>query len=176
MSEHFHELTQILEIKISHASLKHPQTIGVVERDHTAPTRILKLTINQTFTNWHKYLNLATFIHPTSYHTSIVCAPTVTFRGRDPVEPLDIRFYSNCIQKSAFNYDFVESLRDEMLKEILEYKREPREIFQQIQEVLRPEDKGKSTYRTHNMLFAEPPTHRTISFQPEIYPKMACSV
>ena len=87
-----------------------------MERAHAALTRILKLNSNHTFTNWHKYINLATFIHNTSYHTSIGCAPTVIFHGRDPVKPLDIRFYSNCIQKSAFNYDFVESLRDEMLK------------------------------------------------------------
>ena len=31
------------------------------------------------------------------------------------MKPLDLRFYSSCIQKAAFNYDFVESLRDEML-------------------------------------------------------------
>ena len=29
---------------------------------------------------------------------------------------MDIRFYSNCIQKSALNYDFMESLRGEMMK------------------------------------------------------------
>ena len=116
VSESFHELTILLEIKISHASLKHPQTIGVVETAHAALTRILKLNSTQTFTNWHKYLNLATFIHNTSYHTSIGCAPTVIFHWRDPTKPLDLRFYSNCIQKTAFDYDFVESLRDDMLK------------------------------------------------------------
>ena len=77
VSELLHELTQLLEIKISHASLKHPQTIGVVERSHAALARILKLNSNQTFTNWHKYVPLATFIHNTSYHTSIGCSPTV---------------------------------------------------------------------------------------------------
>ena len=116
VSELLHELTKLLEIKISHASLKHPQTIGVVERSHAALARILKLNSNQAFTNWHKYVPLAAFIHNTSYHTSIGCSPTVLFHGREPMKPLDLRFYSNCIQKSAFNYDFVESLRDEMLK------------------------------------------------------------
>ena len=116
VSDLFHELTQLLKIKVSHASLRHPQTIGVVKRAHADLTRILKLNSNQIFTNWHKYLNLATFIHNTSYHTSIGCAPTVIFHGRDPAKPLDIRFHSNCIQKSTFNYDFAESLRDEMLK------------------------------------------------------------
>ena len=136
VSDLFHELTQLLEIKTSHASLKHPQTIGVVERAHAALTRTLKLNSNQSFTNWYKFLNLATFIHNTSYHTSIGCAPTVIFHERDPMKPMDIRSYSNCIQKLAFNYDFVESLPDELLKKIRKYKRKPGKIFQQILKVL----------------------------------------
>ena len=97
VSELFSELIKLLEIKITHASLKHPQTIGVVERSHAALTRILKLNSNDTFTNWHRYVPLATFIHNTSYHTSIGCAPTVLFHGREPMKPLDLRFYSTCI-------------------------------------------------------------------------------
>ena len=59
--------------------MKHPQTIGKVEKAHA--------TLNET---------CETFIHNT-YHTSIGCAPTVIFHGRDPVKPLDIHFYSNCM-------------------------------------------------------------------------------
>ena len=120
VSELFSELTKLLENKITHPSLKHPQTIGALERSHAALTRILKLNSNDTFTNWHRYVPLVTFIHNTSYHTSIGCAPTVLFYGREPMKPLDLRFYSTCIQKAAFNYDFVESLRDEMLKKFSE--------------------------------------------------------
>ena len=117
VSDSLHELTRLPGIKNSHASLKRPQTIAVVEGAHAARTRrILKLNSNQSFTNWHKFLNLATFIYNTSYHTSIGCSPTVIIPGRDPVKPMDILLYSNCVQKLAFNYDFVESLRDEMLK------------------------------------------------------------
>ena len=87
-------------------------TIGVVKGAHAALTRILKLNSNQTFTNWHKYLNLTTFIHNTAYHTSIRSAPTVMFHERDPVKPLDTRFYSNCFEKLEISYDFVESLRN----------------------------------------------------------------
>ena len=116
VSELLHQLTKPLEIITFHASLQHPQTIGVVEPSHAALARIMKLNSNQAFTNWHKYVPLATFIHNTSYHTSIGCSATVLFHGRESMKPLDLRFYSSCIQKSAFNYDSVESLRDEMLK------------------------------------------------------------
>ena len=101
VSEILHELTKLLEIKFSHASLKHPQTIRVVERSHAALARILKLNSNEAFTNWHKYVPLATFIDNTSYHTSIGCSPTVLFHGKEPMNSLDLRFYSDCIQKSA---------------------------------------------------------------------------
>ena len=116
VSELLHKLTQLLEIKIQHASLEHPQAIREVERVHAGLTRIIKLKCNPTLTNWHNYLNLATFIHTTSYHTWVCCAAMLLFHGREPTKPLDIRFYSSCIQKAEFNFDFVKSLRDEMLK------------------------------------------------------------
>ena len=48
VSELLHELTKLLRTQLEHASLKHPQTVGIVERSHTAPKRILKLiTIEQ---------------------------------------------------------------------------------------------------------------------------------
>ena len=43
VAELIHELSKFLEIQLKHASLKHPQTIGVVERSHAALKRILKL-------------------------------------------------------------------------------------------------------------------------------------
>ena len=83
----------------------------------TTITNLKKEQISdQVITKVSKFFNSATFIDNTSYHPSIGCAPTVIFHGRDPVKPMDNRFCSNCIQKSAFNYDFVESLCDEMLK------------------------------------------------------------
>ena len=36
VSDLMHELNKLLEIKLEHASLKHPRTVGVVERSHSA--------------------------------------------------------------------------------------------------------------------------------------------
>ena len=36
-----HELAKLLEIKIGHATLKHAESVGVVERAHGALKRIL---------------------------------------------------------------------------------------------------------------------------------------
>ena len=43
VSELLHETTTLLETQLEHASLKHPQTMGVVERSHSALKCSLKL-------------------------------------------------------------------------------------------------------------------------------------
>ena len=40
VSDLLHELTKLLEIQLEHASLKHPQKVGVGERSHSALKRI----------------------------------------------------------------------------------------------------------------------------------------
>ena len=66
VAELMHELAKLLEIKIGHATLKHAESVGVVERAHGALKRILKLNTNEQWSNWHKYVHLATYIHNTS--------------------------------------------------------------------------------------------------------------
>ena len=87
VSELLHELTKLLEIQLEHASVKHPQTVGVVERSHSALKRNLKLNTNEQWNDWFKYVQLATFIHNTSYRSAIGCSPTVLFHGREPIKP-----------------------------------------------------------------------------------------
>ena len=92
-----HELSRSLHIKLKHASLKYkyPQTIGVVERAHDSFKRIIMIHINETWSNWHRYPNLATFIHNTSYHSSIGTTPSTNFYGREPTKPKNLRFTLN---------------------------------------------------------------------------------
>ena len=97
VSEVLHELTKLLEIQLEHANLKHPQTVGVVERSLSALKRVLKLNTNEQWNDWFKYVQLATFIHNTSYHSAIGCSPTVLFHGREPIKSLDLRFNNTLI-------------------------------------------------------------------------------
>ena len=111
-SKLMHELTNMLEIKLKHATLKHPQTVGVVERAHGALKRILKLHTNEQWTDWYRYVDLACFIHNTSYYSSIGCTPSLLFHGREPVKPLDIRFKNRQIRRHEFDADYVNDLKD----------------------------------------------------------------
>ena len=52
VSELLHELTKLLEIQLEHASLKHPQTVGVVDCSHSALKRFLKLNTNKQWNDW----------------------------------------------------------------------------------------------------------------------------
>ena len=59
-SELMSELASVLELKLKHASLKHPQTIGAVELSHGPLKQILKLNTEEQWKDWHKYAPLAT--------------------------------------------------------------------------------------------------------------------
>ena len=112
----------MLEIQLEHASLKHRQTVGVVERSHSALKRILKLNTNKQWKDWFKYVKLATFIHNTSYHSAFGCSPTVLFHGREPKKPLDIRFNNTLIERFSLKSEYVIPLQDAMNKKCSETK------------------------------------------------------
>ena len=120
VSELLHELTKLLEIQLEHASLKHPQTVSVVERSHSALKRILKLNTIEQWNDWFKNEQLATFIHNTSYHSAIDCSPTVLFHGREPIKPLDLRFNNTLIERFSPNSEYVIALQDAMDKKFSE--------------------------------------------------------
>ena len=106
-SDLMHELVSLLEIKLRHATLIYAQSVGVVERSHLSMKRILRLDSNQTGNDWHKWLNIAEFIHNTSYSSAIGCSPTLVFHGREPHKPLDVRFNIKAIQAAMPSSDFL---------------------------------------------------------------------
>ena len=129
VSELLHELTKLLEIQLEHSSLKHPQLVGVVERSHSALKRILKLNTKEQWNDWFKNVQLATFIHNTSYHSAIGCSPTVLFHGREPIKPLDLRFNNTLIGRFSPNSEYVVAIQDAMNKKFSETKFKLTEMY-----------------------------------------------
>ena len=117
VAELIHELPKLLEIQLEHASLKHPQTIGVVERSHAALKRNLKLNTDEKWTTWYRYVDLATFIHNTSYHSSIGCTPSSLFHGREPIKLIDLRFRSHALAQKELTSDYLVDLQDSLLEQ-----------------------------------------------------------
>ena len=93
-AELFQQLTKAIGIEISHATVKHAQTIGMVERSHAKLKKILKIHVNVDRPQWDRYVDIAIMAHNTTYHTSLKCSPTEIFHGRTPYNALDLK-YSN---------------------------------------------------------------------------------
>ena len=108
------ELSKLLEITMQYATVKHPQTVGSVERTHASLKQYLGIYGNKLKKDWHTYVDLAAFVHNTSYHVSIGCTPTYLFHGREPVKPLDVRFNLKTIQNLETRYEFTSSMQDRM--------------------------------------------------------------
>ena len=88
-SEIFAEITQILEIQISHASTKHAQTIGILERTHASIKTALKISTGERRSMWHKYVQIAVMNYNTTYDETLGCEPSTVFHGRIPYNVLD---------------------------------------------------------------------------------------
>ena len=82
VSQVIHEVAEILGINLKHATTKHAQTIGVLERAHATIKTSLKMASGEYRKQWHKYLPIAFLNYNTTYHSSIDCEPSRVFHGR----------------------------------------------------------------------------------------------
>ena len=79
-----HEIAAVLGIQLKHATMKHAQTIGLLERTHASVKTHLKASSAEFRNNWHKYPLLAVLNHNTTNHASLGCEPSRVFHGRIP--------------------------------------------------------------------------------------------
>ena len=85
------EVAGVPGITLKHATTKHAQTIGLLERSHASIKQALKIETGERRSLWHKYINIAALNYNTSYHTSIGCEPSRVFHGRIPYIELDLK-------------------------------------------------------------------------------------
>ena len=85
------EVAGILGITLKHATTKHAQTIGLLERSHASIKQALKIETGERRSLWHKYVSIAVLNYNTCYHASIGCEPSRVFHGRIPYNILDIK-------------------------------------------------------------------------------------
>ena len=91
MSHVIKEVAGVHGITLKHATTKHAQTIGLLERSHASIKQALKIETGERRSLWHKYINIAVLNYNTSYHTSIGCEPSRVFHGRIPYNVLDLK-------------------------------------------------------------------------------------
>ena len=83
------EVASVLGFTLKHATTKHAQTIGLLERSHASIKRSLKIETGERRTLWRKYFSIAFLNDNTYYHSSIGCEPSRVFHGRIPYIILD---------------------------------------------------------------------------------------
>ena len=85
------EVAGVLGITLNHATTKHAQTIGLLERSHASIKQSLKIETGERRSLWHKYISIAVPNYNTSYHSSIGCEPSRVFHGRISYKILDLK-------------------------------------------------------------------------------------
>ena len=112
-SEVVNQIAQTLDIRINHASTKHAQTMGMLERTHASLKTSLKISTKKRRSMWHKYVQLAVMNYSTSYHEILGRDPTTVFHGSIPYNILDIKLGL----KPEWKKDNNEDLTDELQKQ-----------------------------------------------------------
>ena len=85
------EVAGVLGITLKHATTKHAQTIGLLERSHAPIKQSLKIETSERRSLWQKNISVAVLNYNTSYHSSISCEPSREFHGRIPYKILDLK-------------------------------------------------------------------------------------
>ena len=85
------EVAGVLGINLKHATTKHAQTIGLLERSHASIKQALKIETGELRSLRHKYVSIAVLNYNTSYHASIGCEPSRVSHGRIPYIILDLK-------------------------------------------------------------------------------------
>ena len=90
MSHVIKEVAGVRGITLKHATTKHAQTVGLLERSHASIKEALKIETGERRSFWHKYVSIAILNYKTSYQTSIDCEPSRVSHGRISYNNLDL--------------------------------------------------------------------------------------
>ena len=85
------EVAGVLGITLKHATTKHAQTIGLLERSQASIKQALKIETGERRSLWHKYVSIAVLNNNTSYHAIIGCESSRIFHGRITYKILDLK-------------------------------------------------------------------------------------
>ena len=127
VSQVIHEVAEILGIDLKHATTKHAQTIGVLERAHATIKTSFKMASGEYRKQWHKFLPIAILNSNTTYHSSIDCEPSRVFHGRMLHNIIDhklgLRFNPNIAPTTDFAEDLLQRtkiLNDKTKKNVMQ--------------------------------------------------------
>ena len=113
MSHLIEELTGVFGITPKHATTKHAQTIGLLERSHASTKQALKIETGERRSLWHKYVNNAVLNYNTSYLTNFGCEPSRVFHGRIPYTILELKLGIRPQQQPSLTSQIAQNVFDQ---------------------------------------------------------------
>lgn len=90
----FEDLSKIYEYRHNRTTTYHPQSNGAVERLNKVIADMLSAYVNSKGDDWDAHLQLVTFAYNCSTHASSNYSPYIVVFGRDPIVPVDLRWWS----------------------------------------------------------------------------------
>ena len=134
VSQVIHEGAEILGKNLKHATTKHAQTIGALERAHATIKTSSKMASGEYMKQWHKYLLIAILNSDAKYHSTIDCESSRVFHGRLPYNTLGHKLGLRFNPNTAPTTDFEEKLlrrtkilydktKKNVMQSYIEYKR-----------------------------------------------------
>ena len=103
----------VLGITLKHATTKHAQKNGLLERFHASIKQALKIETGERRSVLQKYLSNGVLNYNTSYHTSIDCQPSRDFQGRIPYILLDLKLENRPQQQPVPTSQFAQDVLDQ---------------------------------------------------------------
>ena len=91
-AEVIQEITEVLDNEVRHATTKHAQKIGILERTHASLKTSLKTSTGERKSRWHNYVQIAVMNYNTTYHKNLGCEQSTVFHERIPYNVLDLKF------------------------------------------------------------------------------------
>ena len=165
------EVAGVLGITPKHATTKHAQTIGLLERSDMSIKQSLKIETGERRSLWHKYISIAVLTYNTSYHSSIGCEPSRVFHSRIPYNILDL--------KMGIRPQQIPSPDSEIAQDVLE---QTEAIFQDVRRnAMQAYIKYKAYYdkkkltpqNSHNLItctfYSQKPITREVKFPSQIF-------
>ena len=108
MSQVIKEVAEVPRNTLPHATTKHAQTIGMLERTHASLKKTLKIETGERRSMWYKYVNIAVLNYNISYHTAFGCESSRVLHGRVPYNVLDLKMGIRPKRTPTPNSQFVE--------------------------------------------------------------------
>jgi len=94
-SRMFKEICKVFRIKTFNIACRHPASNGLCERQNRGISTYLKHYVNDSHTNWSKYLSFCQTAINNTFHSGIKSTPHVVLKNYQYRYPWELQYYAS---------------------------------------------------------------------------------